>query len=102
MKRSPPLSVRTALKKLGSDLNQARLRRRLKMTVVADRAGISRETLARVQKGYPGVSMGIYATVIFALGLGTKWMDFADILNDPVGRMLDEERIPLRARDINQ
>jgi len=69
------------------------------MTVVADRAGISRETLAKIQKGDPGVSMGSYAMVIFALGLGTDWLDLADIEKDSVGQMLDEERIPMRARD---
>jgi transcriptional regulator with XRE-family HTH domain len=91
--------VRFGLKKLGDDLKKARLRRRLKMTVVADRAGISRETLAKIQKGDPGVSMGSYAMVIFALGLGTDWLDLADIEKDSVGQMLDEERIPMRARD---
>ena len=98
MKRIPGLSVRNGLKKLGDDLKKARLRRRLKMKIIADRAGISRETVAKIQKGDPGVSMGSYAAVIFAVGLGTDWMNLADIEKDSVGRMLDEERIPMRAR----
>ncbi len=98
MKRKLPLSIRSGLKKLGNDLKKARLRRRLKMAVVADRAGISLETLAKIQKGNSGVSIGNYAAVIFAIGLGTKWMGLADIENDTVGQMLDEERIPMRAR----
>ncbi|MDD4649617.1 MAG: helix-turn-helix domain-containing protein [Desulfoplanes sp.] len=99
-KRPPSISVRRGLRKLGDDLRKARLRRRLKMTVVADRAGISRETLAKIQKGDPGVSMGNYAGVIFALGLGTQWMEFADIRNDPAGLALDEENLPKRARGL--
>ncbi len=99
MKRKLPVSIRSGLKKLGDDLKKARLRRRLKMTVVADRAGISLETLAKIQKGNSGVSIGNYAAVIFAIGLGTKWMALADVENDSMGRMLDEERIPKRARD---
>ena len=91
-------TVRMGLKKLGDDLKKARLRRRLKMTIVAERAGISRETVAKIQKGDPGVSMGSYAGVIFALGLKTDWMNLADIEKDGVGQMLDEERIPQRAR----
>jgi transcriptional regulator with XRE-family HTH domain len=99
MKKKLPVSVRNGLKRLGADLKNARLRRRLKMVTIADRAGISRETLAKVQKGDPGVSMGSYASVIFALGLGTGWMALADIFNDKTGQVLDEERIPQRARD---
>lgn len=100
MKRKPPISVRKGLKGLGDSLRKARLRRRLAMEVVADRAGISRETLAKIQAGDPGVSMGNYASVIFALGFGTGWMELADLTNDQVGQMLEEERLPQRARAI--
>ena len=93
-----PLSVRQQLRKLGSDLRKARLRRGLKMILVAERAGMSRETLAKIQRGNPSVSMGNYASVVFALGLGTKWLDFADIGADHLGRILDEERLPKRVR----
>jgi len=99
MKRKFPIAVNSGLKKLGSDLKKARLRRRLKMSVVADRAGISRETLAKIQKGHSGVGIGNYAAVIFAVGLGVDWTNLADIEKDTIGRMLDEERIPRRARD---
>lgn len=98
-KRGPSVSVRNGLKRLGDDIRKARLRRRLKMTLVAERAGISRETLAKIQKGDPGVSMGNYAMVIFAIGLGVDWMSLAAIDKDYTGQMLDEERIPRRARD---
>lgn len=101
MKKKLPISVRTGLLKLGDSLRKARLRRRLKMVTVADRAGISRETLAKIQRGDPGVSMGSYAAVIFALGLGTDWMSLADITHDKVGQILDEERLPKRARDVS-
>ena len=69
------------------------------MTTVAERAGISRETLAKIQKGDPGVSIGGYAMVIFAIGLGTDWMSLADIENDKMGQMIDEDQIPKRARE---
>ncbi len=69
------------------------------MVTVADRAGISRETLAKIQRGDPGVGIGNYAAVIFALGLGTDWMNLADITEDVVGQALDEERLPTRVRE---
>jgi hypothetical protein len=100
MKNPPPISVRSGLKKLGLALKKARLRRRLPMEIISDRAGISRETLSKIQNGDPGVSMGNYASVIFALGFGTEWMKLADLGNDPVGMALDEERLPKRARPL--
>ena len=99
MKKKLPISVRSGLKNLGESLKKARLRRRLKMLTVADRAGISRETLAKIQRGDPGVGIGNYAAVIFALGLGTEWMCLADITEDTVGQALDEERLPSRVRE---
>lgn len=101
MKKKIPISLRRGLKNLGESLKKARIRRRLKMTTVADRAGVSRETLAKIQRGDPGVSMGNYAAVIFALGLGNEWMNLADITEDRVGQMLDEERLPSRVREIS-
>lgn len=98
MKKKLPISLRSSLKNLGGSLKNARIRRRLKMVTVADRAGVSRETLARIQRGDPGVSIGNYAAVIFALGLGTEWMSLADIASDKAGQTLDEDRMPSRVR----
>jgi hypothetical protein len=39
------------------------------MSVVAERAFTSRATLQRVEEGDPGVGIGIYAAVLYALGL---------------------------------
>ena len=43
----------SALRKLGGDIQVARKRRRLAMTIVAKRAFISRNTLTRVERGDP-------------------------------------------------
>ena len=55
MRTTPPLplSVARALAKLGGDLKGARLRRRLTSAMVAERAFITRATLAKVEKGDP-------------------------------------------------
>ena len=65
---------------------------------MASRASISRTTLGKVEKGDPGVSLGIYATVLFVLGLADRLGDLADIRTDEVGLMLEEERLPQRIR----
>jgi transcriptional regulator with XRE-family HTH domain len=98
LKRKPSISVRNGLRKLGDDLKKARIRRRLSMAVVAERAGISRETLSKIQKGDPNVGMGAYAMVVMALGMGTDWMNFADLRNDTWGQIIADEDLPQRVR----
>jgi len=41
-----------------------RRRRRIPAAIAAQRASISRTTLVKIEKGEPGVAMGIYATVL--------------------------------------
>ena len=65
---------------------------------MAERAFVSRNTLTRVEKGDPGVSMGIYASVLFVLGMADRLGDLADSAKDPVGLSLEEERLPRRIR----
>jgi hypothetical protein len=65
---------------------------------MAQRASISRTTLAKVEKGDPGVQFGIYATVLFVLGLTSRISELADIRNDRVGLELEEEHLPQRIR----
>jgi hypothetical protein len=91
-----PLPVKRALKKLGADISVARRRRKITTTLMAQRAFIDRRSLARVEKGDPGVSMAIYATVLFVLGMIDRLADFAGPANDPVGQLLANERLPAR------
>lgn len=93
-----PLPVRRALRTLGSDIRDARLRRRIPVAVAAERASISRVTLNKVEKGDPGVGLGIYATVLFVLGLIDRLGEVADARSDATGLQLEEERLPKRIR----
>lgn len=95
---STPFPVRRALAKLGQDIQNARKRRRLTQQIVADRAGISRSTLCKLEKGEGGVSLETLARVLFALGLLDSLQDLADLRNDPVGLHLAEESLPKRVR----
>jgi len=98
MGKGLPLPVQRVLRKLGRDIRDARLRRRIPTTVMAERASISRTTLNKVEKGDPGVSLGIYATVLFVLGLANRIGDLCDIRTDTVGLELEEESLPQRIR----
>jgi DNA-binding XRE family transcriptional regulator len=91
-----PISVKSALRKLGSDIRDARLRRRIPAAVMAQRAYISRTTLLKVEKGEPGVAIGTCAAVLFALGMLDRLRDLASAKTDEVGLALEEERLPKR------
>lgn len=93
-----PLPVQRALRKLGRDIRDARLRRRIPTKIMAERASISRTTLNKVEKGEPGVSLGIYATILFVLGLHDRLAELADVRNDTLGLELEEENLPQRIR----
>ena len=93
-----PIPVRRVLRKLGSDIRDARRRRRIPVQLAAERASISRMTLLRIEKGESGVAMGSYATVLFTLGLADRLGDIADPRNDPTGLQLEEEHLPKRVR----
>lgn len=93
-----PLPVRKALKKLGADISAARRWRGITVALLSERAFINRKSLARVENGDAGVSIGIYASVLFALGMVERLGDLADIAHDPVGRALAEEQLPKRIR----
>ncbi len=68
------------------------------MAILAQRASISRTTLNKVEKGAAGVSLGTYATVLFALGMADRLADVADPRNDALGLQLEEEHLPKRIR----
>lgn len=94
----PSAAVKRVLRKLGMDVREARQRRRLTMAVVADRAFTSRASLQRVEAGDPGVSMGIYAAVLQALGLLKGLDQLADPSQDEVGQALASAELPKRVR----
>jgi hypothetical protein len=68
------------------------------MAVVAERAFTSRATLQRVESGDPGVSMGIYAAVLQALGLLDRLDQLADPTQDEIGQALASGELPKRVR----
>lgn len=93
-----PIPVRRALRKLGNDLRDARRRRRIPVAIAAQRASISRTTLLKIEKGDPGVALGLYATVVFVMGMLDRLADLADPKFDSVGLQLEEEHLPQRIR----
>ena len=93
-----PIPAKRALRKLGQDIRDARKRRRIPMELLAERARISRSTLTKVEKGDESVALGIYASVLFVLGLVEGLGNLADPAKDAVGRSIEERNLPKRIR----
>lgn len=89
-------SVAKVLAELGVNIRAARLRRRLSASQVAERAGITRQTVYAIEKGIATVAMGNYARVLFALGLEKDLLGIAE--DDVLGRKLQDARLLLPKR----
>ncbi len=92
------ISVKSVLRKLGADIKNARLRRRITMKIQSERAGISRITLSKIEKGDSGVSIGAYTSVLYAMGMEDKIKNLLDLSTDVIGQYLADEQLPKRVR----
>jgi transcriptional regulator with XRE-family HTH domain len=95
---SLPLPAVQALHKLGRDLALARRKRGISTADMAGRLFISRDTLWRLERGDPTVSMGTLATVAFVLQLHGRLAGLAAPASDTLALSLDERRLPRRIR----
>lgn len=86
-------ATKRELRILGTKLREARLRRELPQSLIAERASVSTDTIGRIEKGDPRVSVGGYAMVMQALGLLEGWGNITDSL----GEELAEEQLRKRA-----
>ena len=62
-------ATQQALEKMGANIKKARLRRNVRAELLAERAGISTETLSSIEKGVSTVSIGAFAAVLAVLEL---------------------------------
>jgi len=88
--------AKRVLSELGENIKLARLRRKLTMEQVAERANLSRSTLWMIEKGAPRVAMGAYAQVLFVLGLEKDFLKLAQ--DDRLGRKLQDANLLVRER----
>ncbi|APS40538.1 Helix-turn-helix domain-containing protein [Salegentibacter agarivorans] len=84
------------LQAVGENIKLARLRRKLTMDQVSERAGISRPTLSSLEKGNPAVSLGIVLQVLLVLGLEKDILLLAD--DDVLGRKIQDADLTVKER----
>ena len=91
MPSKPPIvfpQEQRLLSQLAERLKLARMRRKLSNAVVAQRAGISRTSLYKVEAGDAGATLGTYLRVLAVLGLEGDINALA--ADDKVGRKLQD------------
>src|SRR5579863_3976101 len=89
-------SLQRQLAALGENIRLARLRRKFSASIVAQRAGIARNTLRLIEQGNAQVTFGAYANVLFCLGLEKDLRLLAR--DDELGRKLQDANLPIKAR----
>jgi DNA-binding XRE family transcriptional regulator len=93
-----PLPVERALVSAGDDLALARRRRALSTSSMAERAGISKKTLYRLEHGDPGVSWGAVVRVLNILNLLPELNKALNTTNDALGLALMNKAVAKRIR----
>jgi transcriptional regulator with XRE-family HTH domain len=84
------------LSELGENIRLARLRRKLSSVQVAQRAGIGRSTLVKIEQGHAGVSIGNIVNVLRVLGLEQDLLLLAK--DDELGRKLQDANLLIKQR----
>jgi transcriptional regulator with XRE-family HTH domain len=81
---------------LGERIRLARKRRKLAATAVAQRSGISRSSLHKVESGDAAVTLGVYVRVLATMGLEGDINGLA--ADDVVGRKLQDLALDAASR----
>ncbi len=92
-----PRRVQRALQQVGKDFGTWRRLQRLTVEQVADRAGVNRGTVQRLESG-KGATLETTFRVARALGVLEHWVNILDPYESDVGRLRFNEILPKRVR----
>lgn len=95
-KLEPSFDGAEALARIGANLRTARLRRGETESTLADRLGVSRATITRLERGDGGVSLALALEALLQYGYAEQVFALGDPELDGVGKRLDAFRRPSR------
>jgi transcriptional regulator with XRE-family HTH domain len=90
--------VPRATRQIGENLTTWRKLQNLTAAQVADRAGVSRTTLSKLEHGESGVSLGVVLEVLRALGQLDAVVKATDPYESDLGRVRASQELPQRVR----
>jgi len=97
MKRATPVSSILAARQIGENLATWRKLAGLTSQQVAERAGISRGTVSRLENGDSSVSMAAFLNVCRAVGI-SDLAKATDPYETDLGRARADQKLPQRVR----
>ena len=99
---SLPAAVKQAINEMGGLISTARKEKSWSQHELAERIGVGRMTVVRMEKGVPEVAIGVYLTAAWVLGLPVlTWSSLAEGRSDTsVGDLLMKLKrsLPQRVR----
>ncbi|MGA1836850.1 helix-turn-helix transcriptional regulator [Herbiconiux sp. 11R-BC] len=98
MARPTPARVALRAKTIGENLTAWRKLQGLTAEQLAERAGMSRGTLRKIEQGDPGVSLEGFLSVASSLGLLDQIAKATDPYETDLGRARADEVLPQRVR----
>ena len=98
IKKSQPDELKSILKKLGENIKIARKRRQWTMEEMGSRIFVSRQTLSRLERGDPGITLSVLVAALWVLGLDKELFKVADPTQDQVGIFYEHQNMPKRVR----
>lgn len=100
LRKNVPLGLARATRELAENLLTWRKLRGLTQAQLADRANVSRDTLARLESG-GGASLDTLLRVLRGLGLLDTLTEALDPMRSDIGRLRSDEALPKRVRPKN-
>lgn len=98
MQHPMPSPVRRSLRQIAENLATWRKLRGLTQAQLADRAGVHRDTIGRLERGDGGVSLENVLRVLRGLGILDGVTRALDPYESDIGRLRADEQLPQRVR----
>ena len=93
-----PSEILSQLKRIGSGIKTARMRRRMTQEELAERVGTSWHTIRKIEEGSPVTRIGFYLNALWVLALFEDVRLLADPERDREGIILEAAGRGTRAR----